>query len=107
MVAWLREAGPPGERAQAQTASAPRVLHFLPAGEGARGALPSACVLHDLWPQSEVRESLGEEVSKGMDSRAEVCGASHMHRSLLPGPGWRNFLILSVVLKGKSHLIEN
>lgn len=81
VVAWLREAGPPGERAQAQAASVPRVLHFLPGGRGCQWALPSACVLHDLWPQSEVRESLGKDVSKGMDSRAEVCGAS-VHTSV-------------------------
>lgn len=46
------------------------------AGEGASGALPSACALHDLWPQSEVRGGLGEEEPEGMDSRAELCGAS-------------------------------
>lgn len=54
------------------------------AGEGASGALPSACVLHDLWPQSEVRENLGKEVSEGMDSRARCVGPPYSPQS----PAW-------------------
>lgn len=77
------------------------------AGGGARWAMLSASVLNDLWPVSEVRESLGEGMSEGLDSWAEERGASVCTpvSRLVPGRGI--IIILSVVPKGKSDLIGN
>lgn len=108
MIAWLREARSPWEGAQIRQPLLPHVPHLLPGvwRGGAQWALPSTSVPNDLWPKSEVRDSLGKGVCKGCVPGRGAGASFCTSISCLVLEGG-TVVFFSVAPKEKSDLIGN